>query len=92
MLGGRGEREVKGHEPKIISWPGAQEGSLRTPKGQAGSWDPLSPGEKMIVPLVRLGPNLGAPSEPGKGEREKEAARNPLTPEGSPHSLPTPRK
>lgn len=27
---------MRGHEPRIISWPGAQEGSLRTPKGWAG--------------------------------------------------------
>ena len=28
----------------------------------------------MTVLSVRLGPNLGAPSEPGKGERETEGA------------------
>lgn len=42
----------------------------------------------MTVLSVRLGPNLGAPSEPGKGKRERKAAGNPLTPEGSPHILP----
>lgn len=79
---------MKGHEPRIISWPGAQEGSLRTPKGQAGSWDPVSPGKKATVPSVRLGPNLGAPSEPGKEKKEREAARNPLIPEGPPIPCP----
>lgn len=44
-------REMKGHEPRIISWPGAQEGSLRTPKGQPGSWDPVSPEEKSDSPF-----------------------------------------
>lgn len=61
MLGGGGW--VKGHERRIISWPGAQESSLRTPKGRQAAGT-HSPKEEMTVPSVRLGPNLGTPSEP----------------------------
>lgn len=41
--------------------------------GRVGSEHPTSR-EEMTVLSVRLGPNLGAPSEPGKEERETEGA------------------
>lgn len=72
LRGGSGEKgEVKGHEPKIISWPGAQEGSLRTPKGQAGSWDPTSPRKKRQSLQFDLDQILALPRSLAKG-RERE--------------------
>ena len=49
-------------------------GRLRTPMGGRVVSEHPTSREEMTVLSVRLGPNLGAPSEPGKEERETEGA------------------